>query len=142
MQLFQLGGSLLLLTLLTACGSSSSADELTKELQKVTSWAATAQMAGDAWLHANVPTVYATDTLSKAQQNLHKETETFSHLSTDPTQGHKIIAHLQQIESTVGQMSTAVKQKDHTAMTQQLKQLSTQQQTLTKIAKSVGSKDE
>ncbi len=58
MQLIQIGSPLLLLIILSACSSKSSADELTKDLQKVTSWAATADMVGDAWTHGNVPTAY------------------------------------------------------------------------------------
>lgn len=49
MPLKRLCNFLLLLPLFTACSSQSSASELTKELQTVTSWAATAQMVGDAW---------------------------------------------------------------------------------------------
>jgi len=129
--------SLLLLLLLTACSSKSSADDLTKELQTVTSWAATAQMVGDAWSHGNVPTLYAKQTLSKAQQKLHQETDTLAHSST-LTQHRTLLAQLQRLASIVGQMSIAVEQKDHVAMSQYLKQLSTQEQTLSTLAKTAG----
>lgn len=130
--------SLLLLTLLTACSSKFSADDLSKELETVTSWAATAQMVGEAWIHRSVPTVYAKQTLSKAQEKLHKETDTLAHSSTNPRQRDSILQHLQRLESTVSQMSMAIEQKDHTAMTQQLKQLATQEQTLKALAKTAG----
>jgi len=140
-QLLQINGCLLLLTLLAACSSKSSSKDLTKELQTVTSWTATVQMAGDNWLHANVPTVYAKETFSKAHKKLQKETEKLSHLSVS-TQRRTILEHLQHLELTVGKMSNAVEQKDHTAMAQQLKQLSTQQQTLTEITKTAEGKNE
>jgi uncharacterized metal-binding protein len=70
-----IGSSLLLLTLMTACSGKSEADKLTKELQTVTSWAATAEMTGEAWIQGNVPTAYAKQTLSTAQKKLHKQTE-------------------------------------------------------------------
>jgi cob(I)alamin adenosyltransferase len=137
MQSLRAKSLLLLLTLLTACSSKSSADDLTKELETVTSWAATAQMVGDAWSQGNVPTVYAQQTLSQAQQKLHQETDTLAQSSTS-TQRHYVLEQLQRLESTVGQMSTAVEQKDRVAMSQHLKQLSTQEQTLSTLAKTVG----
>ena len=138
MRSLQVKSLLLLLTLLTACSSKSSADDVAKELETVTSWAATAQMAGDAWIHGSVPTVYAIQTLYKAQTKLHEETDTLAHSSTNPTQRRTILQHLQHLESIVCQMSTAVEQKDHTAMYQQLKQLSTQEQMLSTLAHTAG----
>lgn len=128
----------MLLTLLTACSSKSGADKLTKELQTVTSWAATAEMTGDAWMHGNVSTVYAKQTLSTAQKKLHKQTETLFKSSSDPTQRRMLLDRLQRLESTVGQMSRAVEQKDRTAIAQQLRQLSTQKQTISTFAKTAG----
>ncbi len=130
--------SLLLLTLLTACSNKSPTDDLAKELETVTSWAATAQMTADAWLHGSVPRVFAKQTLSKAQTKLHEETDTLAHSSTNPSQRRTILENLQRLESIVSQMSTAVEHEDHTVMTQQLKQLSTQQQTLSALAKAAG----
>lgn len=138
MPLKRLCNFLLLLPLFTACSSQSSASELTKELKTVTSWAATAQMVGDAWTRGVVPTAYAKQTLSTAQKKLHKETDTLFKSSTDPTQRRTIIQHLQRLESTVSQMSMAVEQGDYIAMAQQLKQLSTQEQTISTLAKTVG----
>jgi uncharacterized protein YcfL len=43
MQFIHSSSLLLLLTLLTACSSKSSSEELTKELQTVSSWTATAE---------------------------------------------------------------------------------------------------
>lgn len=127
-----------MLTLLTACSSKSSADELTKKLQTVTSWAATAEMTGDAWIQGNVPTVFAKQTLSLAQEKLHKETEKIAQLSIDPMQHRTILENLMRLESTVGQMSTAVEQKDRTAIAQQLKQLSSQKQAIDTLALTTG----
>lgn len=140
----KIGGSLLLLTVLTAC-SGTEADKLTKELQTVSSWAATAEMTGEAWMQGNVPTAYAKQTLSTAQKKLHKQTETIAQLSYDPKQLSRILEHLQLLESTVAQMSTAVEQKDRTALarldadiTQQLQQLSSQKQSIKTLAKTAG----
>jgi FlaA1/EpsC-like NDP-sugar epimerase len=134
----KIGGALLLLTLLSACSSKSSTSKLTKELQTVTSWAATAEMTGDAWIRGNVPTVYAKQTLSTTLEKLHKETEKIAQSSSDPTQRRTILDHLQRLESTVGQMSRAVEQKDRTATTQKLRQLSTQKQTISTFATVAG----
>lgn len=123
---------LLSLTLLTACSNQSST-ESTKDLQTVRSWAATAQMTGDAWTRGVVPTAYAKQTLSTAQKKLHEETDNLAQLSIDTTQRRTILEHLQRLEMTVNQMSTAVAQEDHTAIAQQLKQLSTQEQKLSTL---------
>ncbi len=128
----------MLLTLLSACSSKSSGNDLAKELETVTSWAATAHMVGDAWIHGSVPTAYAKQTLSTAQKKLHKQTDTLAHSSTDSTQRRAILEQLQCLESTVGQMSMAVEQKDKTAIAQQLKHLSTQEQTISTLAKFAG----
>lgn len=132
------GGSLLLLTLLTACSSKSSVDELTKELQTVNSWAATAQMVGDSWIRGVVPTAYAKQTLSTAQKELQKETGTLFKASIAPSQYRTILEHLQRLQSTVGDMSKAVEQGDKTALAQQLKQLSTQKRTISQLDMPVG----
>lgn len=134
----KIGGSLLLLTLLSACNSKSRASELTKQLQTVTSWAATAQMTGEAWIHGNVPTVYAQQTLSTAHKKLHKETETIAQSSYDPTQRRTILEHIQRLESTVGQMYWAVEHKDRTAIAQHLRQLSTQKLSISTLALTAG----
>ena len=59
---------LLILILLTSCNTKTSAEEITKEMQNVSSWAATAKMVGDAWLRGAVPSKYAKQTLRKAHE--------------------------------------------------------------------------
>lgn len=137
LKLNKIAGSLLLLTVLSAC-SGTEADKLTKELQTVTSWAATAEMTSEAWMQGNVPTAFAKQTLSTAQKKLHKQTETIAQLSYDPTRLSRILEHLQSLESTVGQISTAVEQEDRIAIAQQLQQLSIQQQTVIILANTAG----
>lgn len=144
MQLIPICSSLFLLTLLTACSSKSSADELAKELQTVTSWAATAHMVGDAWTRGVVPTAYAKQTLEKAQKELHKEIDKLTQKS-DPQDRATLQEQLRRLESTVGQMSTAVEQGNRTALAklvadiaQQLKQLSREEQTISTLAKTAG----
>ena len=129
---------LLLLTLLTACSSKSSSEELTKELQTVFSWTATAEMVGDAWVRGAVPTAYAKQTLSTAQQELQKETGTLAQLSTAPTQRSTLLKNLQILEKTVGQMSTAAEQADHRKMTQEIQKLSLAEQKIKTFAQTQG----
>lgn len=126
--------SLLLVILLTACNSKSSGSDLKNELQKVTSWAATAQMIGDAWLENNIPTTYAKTALSKTQEELYKETDTLKHSSKD----HSLLEQVQTLESTVSKISSAIKYKDHNAMLINLKQLSSQKQKLSALASGTG----
>jgi Asp-tRNA(Asn)/Glu-tRNA(Gln) amidotransferase C subunit len=111
---------------------------LAKELQTVKSWTATAHRVGDAWTRGDVPTPYVKETLEKTQQELKNETDTLSKLSIEPSQRATVLEQLKRFEDTVGQMSKVVEQKNPQAMTQQIQQLSIQEQTLDKLAKTVG----
>lgn len=122
-----------MLTLLTACNSKSSAEELTKELEKVSSWAATAHMVGEAWIRGDVPMTYAKQTLKTTQKEVQKETDKLSKSSIPQRQN--VLKPLQRLQNTIGQMSTAVEQKDRTAIATQLKQLSTEEKTIRSLAK-------
>jgi hypothetical protein len=144
MQFKSLSGFLFLLISLTACASQSSNEEIKKELTTVKSWTATVHMVGDAWMRGAVPTPYAKDTLKKAQQEFKKEADTLS--KKQPMQQQKmLLGNIHNIESTVEQMSTAVEQKDRTALAklvaeiaQEIQQLSAQEQKLTALAKTAG----
>lgn len=67
---------------LTSCTSSSSSEEMAKEVQNVSSWSATAHMVGDAWIHGAVPKKYAQKTLKKAQEEILKERDNIVKLQT------------------------------------------------------------
>lgn len=128
----------LLLTLLTACSNKSSKEQLANELQTITSWSATAQMVGEAWVRGAVPTVYAKQTLSTAQQELQKETDTLAQLSIPPTQRPTLLENLQRLDQTVGQMSTAAQQTDRTGMAQEIQKLALEKQKIKKFAQTKG----
>jgi hypothetical protein len=138
MRLVHLSGLLLLLMLLTACINKSSEDKLANELQTITSWSATAQMVGEAWVRGAVPTVYAKQTLSTAQQELQKETDMLVRLSITSTQRPTLLENLQRLNQTVGQMSTAAQQTDRTRMSQKIKQLVLEEQKIKKFAQTTG----
>ena len=128
---------LLLLIILSACSSKySEVDELAKDLKTVTSWAATANMTGDAWIRGNVPTVYAKQALQKAQQEIIKETVTLD--KEVPAQNHRqLLEQLKNLQQTVGQMSTAVEQENRTIVAQQIQQLLIEKQALNALTKTI-----
>lgn len=138
MRLMHSSRLLLLLTLLTACSNKSSEDKLANELQTITSWSATAQMVGEAWVRGAVPTVYAKQTLSTAQQELQKETDTLAQLSIPPTQRPTLLENLQHLDQTVGQMSTAAQQTDRTGMAQEIQKLALEKQKIKKFVQARG----
>ena len=128
---------LLLVTILSACSSKSSSDELAKELQTVKSWTATAHLVGDTWIRGDVPTAYAKRTLSKTQEELQNEVEILSQKA--PAQNRTtLVVQLQHLQETVQQMSKAVEQKDAKAMQWQIQQLSAQEQSISNFAKTAG----
>jgi phosphoglycerate-specific signal transduction histidine kinase len=133
----RIGSSLLFFTLLTACSSQSSSDKVVKEVVTIASWTHTAQMVGDAWIHGNVPTSYAKQTLSQAHEKLQKEAQKLAKIHA--TQEHpQILQQLKQLETTLTQMSKAVERNDRAVLSQQMQQLSTEAQPIDKLAHSQG----
>lgn len=128
---------LLFLTILSACSSKSSSDELAKELQTVKSWTATAHLVGDTWIRGDVPTAYAKRTLSKTQEELQNELDVLS--QKVPAQNRTtLVVQLQRLQGTVQQMSKALEQKDARAMQRQIQQLSAQEESISNLAKTAG----
>lgn len=130
--------SSLVLLLLTACTSKSSSDDVSKELQSVKSWAATAHMVGDAWKRGAVPTAYAKQTLAKTQQELKKEVDSFSESSINEEKRASILKSIFSLQATLTQMSNSIEHKDYKALTQEIQQLSAQEQNITKLAQAAG----
>ncbi|MEH2390341.1 MAG: hypothetical protein V7K21_01260 [Nostoc sp.] len=84
---------LLILTLLASCSGKNSAEDMDKETQSVSSWLATANMVGDAWISGAVPNIYAEQTLKRATEELRKEKEKIDEikLSKDVTEHDKSV---------------------------------------------------
>ena len=135
-------GSLFLLlsiALSTACRNRSAADEFQKEMQTVTSWAATAHMVGEAWLRGAVPTRYARRTLQTAQEMLAEERSALGQLA--PRAGDRLaqtLQHLQKLETTVERMRRTVETGDRARLCQQIEDLATQEQTLKSFIQHAG----
>lgn len=133
---------LFVILFIASCSSKNSPEELTKELDTVSSWAATAQMVSEAWIHEAVPTNYAKQTLKTTQKQLQKETDKLSELSMSPKQRRTVLEALEQLKTTVSQISAAVEQKNRSALAKlvadlatQIKQLSTEEQSIRLLAK-------
>ncbi|MFE1746131.1 hypothetical protein [Coleofasciculus sp. H7-2] len=137
MQWIRVGSPLLLLTLLTACSSQSSTKNITKDLQVVTSWAATVQMVSNAWIRGAVPTAYTKQTLKKAKQELEKETSKLTlQASTEPER--KLLEELHHLEVTLSQISQGIEREDRPNVAQQIQELTKENHALNTQAKSVG----
>lgn len=137
LKFWELKGVLLLLSTITACSSQPSAAQLTKELETVASWTATAHMVGDAWVKRSVPTVYAQQTLQTTQEELHKEAKTIAEVA--PVQDRmKAQKQLQDVEQTVEQITKAIGQDNRASVTQSLQELSRQEQVLAQLVEAVG----
>jgi prophage DNA circulation protein len=128
---------LLFLTILSACSSKSSSDELAKELQTVKSWTATAHLVGDTWMRGDVPTSYAKQTLSKTQEELQNEIDILSQKALAQNRT-TLVVQLQRLQGTVQQMSKALEHKDARAMQRQIQQLSAQEESISNLAKTAG----
>jgi hypothetical protein len=122
---------LLSIALSTACRNRSAADEFQKEMQTVTSWAATAHMVGEAWLRGAVPTRYARRTLQSAEETLAEERSALGQLpSLEGDRLAQTLQHLQKLETTVEEMRNTVETGDRARVGQQIEDLARHEQTL------------
>src|SRR6266850_5459658 len=89
--------TILLVLLSNACTSSDSATKLEKETNTIISWAATAQMVGEAWHAASVPRAYADRTLQSAQEAIEKEKRAIQTLSISPDTRSRLSGNIESV---------------------------------------------
>ena len=118
--------SLSLLMFLSACSSQSPGEKTTKSLQSIQSWVATVRMASIAWNQHTIPAVYAQQTLDKAQQEIHKESQTVAQASIPAVES----SLLNQIETTIQQMAIAIEQGDRSTVSRGIEQLDSEQRAM------------
>ncbi|MHC5758640.1 hypothetical protein [Nostoc sp.] len=137
---------LLILALLASCSAKTSAEDMDKETQNVSSWVATANMVGDAWIRDVVPNKYAEQTLKKAQQELQKEKEKIDEikLSKDVSEDDKsiLLAEVLKLGNKTEEISRAVAQKNRSAVRQKLIELAAEKRSLNKLRKVAGQTNE
>jgi hypothetical protein len=129
----------LLLLAFTSC-TQSPATQLKTELRTITSWTAMARMVGEAWLRGAVPNAYAAHTLQTAEESL---SEVIRTLQAQKLEG---VAELQtsltgqarSLEQLVKQMRADIENRDGSALSQLLKQLEEEEQTIKALARSGG----
>jgi len=125
---------LFILTLLTSCNQSNNKEDLHQEIQSVSSWAATVQMVGNAWLKGNVPSKYAQQTLNKSQSQLVQEKNKIFQIKPQTNIAHSyqssLLNNVNQLTSQTGNISQAIDQNNHSLAQQELTKLETQLQKL------------
>ncbi|WP_375506968.1 hypothetical protein [uncultured Nostoc sp.] len=131
---------LLILTLLASCSGKSSVEDMEKETKNISSWVATANMVGDAWIRHVVPNKYAEQTLKKSTEELRKEKDKIDKikLSKDVTEHDKslLLAEVIQITNKTEEMSRAVGEKNRLEVRQKLGELAAEERSLNKLKKS------
>ena len=137
---------LLIVTLLASCSGKTSAEDIDKETESVSSWVATANMVGDAWIRGAVPNKYAEQTLKRATEELRKEKEKIDEikLSKDVSKHDKsvLIAEVFQLANKTQEMSKAVAQKNRSVVRQKLGELAAEKRSLNKLRKVAGQTNE
>ncbi|MEH2274027.1 MAG: hypothetical protein V7K40_04240 [Nostoc sp.] len=137
---------LLILTLLASCSSKTSAENIDKDTLCVSSWVATANLVGDAWMRGAVPNKYAEQTLKRATEELQKEKEKIDEikLSKEVSEHDKsvLVAEVFQLANKTEEMSRAVGQKNRSAVRQKLGELAAEKRSLNKLRKIAGQTDE
>lgn len=135
MKRLRLMGSFLLLTL-TAYGCQTSSSDAAKELNTISSWAATAQMVAEAWMQGSVPEVYAKQTLEKTQHELDNERKTVENQLAQQTP--QLPQQLQHLDEAIQQLTIAIDHKDKRAIAQPLHQLEAIQHQLKTLSQKAG----
>jgi len=132
--------SLSLLLLAITCCTRTPSDQLKTELQTITSWTATARMVGEAWLKGAVPNAYAAHTLRTAGESLSEAIRTLSEQSPEGVAELQtsLMGQARSLEQLVEQMRAAVENRDGSALSQLLKQLEGEEQTIKALAKNGG----
>ncbi len=130
---------LFLAALATACSSQSGSDQLSKRVQSVQSWVATAHTVGDEWMKGEVLTPYAVDTFQNASQQLQTEQGLIDKLPDAPAdQRQAVLALLPGLEQTIDAMAQSAQRSDHEQLAQQLQQLTAQEQSLDNTTRQMG----
>ncbi|MEH2071854.1 MAG: hypothetical protein V7K47_27520 [Nostoc sp.] len=110
---------------------------MSKEIESVSSWAATVQMVANAWLKSNVPKKYAQQTLNKAQTEFLSEKKKISQIkpSTNIIQQHQslIVTNVSQLANQTEKMSKAIAQNNYSQVQQELKELEIEMQKINKL---------
>jgi hypothetical protein len=132
-------GPIFLLTII-ACGSHSAVDRLKTKLQTAASWAATAHLAGEAWLSGAVPTAYTKRTLHMAEHTL---VEGIRQVQAQPATSAaaapaSVSEHLQRLTHLLSRMREAVQAEDRRAMTHHLTALAHEEEALRTLIKGGG----
>lgn len=121
---------------LAACGQSPD-ERLQAEMKTVSSWTATAQMAGEAWTKGFVPDAYARRTLETARENLRETAETLEQVKQIPAnQNLQAQTEIGNLRQTMNQMRAAIESGNKSALAQSLNQLIMQKQALEMSVKS------
>ncbi|BAY10659.1 hypothetical protein NIES2098_38350 [Calothrix sp. NIES-2098] len=130
---------ILIIFCLTSCTSKSSSEEMTKEIQNVYSWSATAHMVGDAWIHDAVPKKYAQKTLKKAQEEILKERDNIVKLQTSQQtiQQHKslLLSEVLLLANQTEKISTAIAQANRAQVQKSLEELEAESKALNRLRK-------
>ncbi|MDZ8054788.1 MAG: hypothetical protein RMX68_026195 [Aulosira sp. ZfuVER01] len=130
---------MLVILWLTSCTSNSSSKEMTKEIQNVSSWSATAHMVGDAWIHGAVPKKYAQETLKKAQEEILKERDNIGKFqpSQKAIQQHKsvVLTEVLLLANKTEKISIAITQANRAQVQKSLEELEAESRVLNRMRK-------
>ncbi|MBL1178547.1 hypothetical protein [Pantanalinema sp. GBBB05] len=119
--------SSLLLLVLTACRQASPHDQQIKTLKTIHSWAATAEMVGEAWTNGQIPNQYAQQTLAKSQAEIAQARNEI----TDTA----ISVQIQQLDKVLAQINSDIQQQHQSAIAEPLHQLTQINQQLDALIK-------
>ena len=128
----------LLLSLSAACAQDPQ-KEIRREVQTLSSWAATLHLLADSWREGTVPTPYAKKTIEAARETLRDELKTIQGSSTIPADACAALSErAQSLDALTEAMSRAVQSEDRAATEQLAGSLSQEEQLLGSLAQQAG----
>ena len=131
--------ALLLCGGLAGCSVQSPEDQLSTGLATTRSWAATAELVGEAWSSGAVPTIYAQQTLQTAQKLLQQEAPALEQSQALNAAQHTTLATIQQrLAQALPELADSLAQNDRAAVTQRVAEIRAQEQALQALERELG----
>jgi len=116
---------------LLAFSLSCHSKDLSDEVSTVTSWAETVRLAGEAWVHGEIPTAYTRRTFEVADQKIEEEQKELA-------QSPPLASRTRELRQALKEARSAVTREDRTAVAAPLDRISAVEQALRSLGEEKG----
>lgn len=103
---------------LTACGPKPPRKQIDKQGESVASWAATAEMVATAWLHGDLPTHYARQTLQSGAKQVERARSSLAKVAASDSLAQAAVQEYGRLADRLTRMTDALRQNDRSTLAQ------------------------